>query len=840
MREISKPVLGLAAWLAIHGTARAQAEQPPKEPADAPVVEAPSLRPDAHMHPPYPPDGDGEPARVLLQIEIDVEGRVVNAEVLAVDREDEQAARFSELALRYMRGLAFEPARRDGLPVPAIVRFEVLFDPPEHSHDEAAATTHPQHTHEVEPKAKPAAAARTEPGFSATAVVAPSDISASSIDLTGEEIRLRPYISTGDLLNAAPGFFSIQHAGGGKANQYFLLGFDGDHGTDVGFYVDGIPINWVSHGHGQGYTDLHFVIPELIQRMEVRKGPYYGEYGDFATAGTVNLVLDSEKPMSSLSVGGGTYRTFRGVGIISPKVEKVKPLLAVEVFGTDGPFENPEDLLRTNVFARTTFDLRGKTTLALTGTAYLNDWNASGQIPLREVQAGNLERFGSIDPNEGGQTQRYSLYLNVDAPAKPGTHGERSIGGEGLSLVGWVIHSRFVLYSNFTFFANDPVNGDMIRQGDDRTAVGMRAKYGFTHRFDKVILKSRMGANFRFDAIDNTLQDAPAREITNTRVDANIGQGSVGIFGEEELAWKWLRLIGGLRFDYFVFNVTDRLEDRGTLGTKSSGEETDGILLPKASLIVQPVEPLELFINFGRGFHSNDARGVVLGDDPVTPLAAALGWEAGARVLAWNRFQLSTVFFWLDLDSEVVWVGDEGTTEPSGETRRLGLEAQFRLEIVPWLLADLDVTWVRAEFVNNPGNANAIALAPELLVSGGLTARDARTGLSGRLGVFYIADRPATEDRFLTAEGFVRVDASFGWENRRFGVQAQVLNLLNTKWRQAQFATTGRLPGEDGPADCPSGTRPVTDPDGTFVGCEDLHFTPGWPIHFQVMATVKF
>ena len=845
MRNAQTCVVVLVACVATHGGVRAQAE--PVSSEESHVVEAPSLRPDAHMHPPYPPNADGEPARVLLQIRIDTAGRVQEAAVLSVDREEEQAARFSELALQYVQGLTFEPATRDGVPVPAIVRFEVLFDPPEHVHAPEALEQHPPHHHE-DPAAHThddevehdAAEVAVDTTFSATAVVAPNDISASAVDLTGEEMRLRPYVSTGDLLNAAPGFFSIQHAGGGKANQYFLRGFDADHGTDVAFFVDGIPINAVTHGHGQGYTDLHFVIPELIQRMEVRKGPYYGEYGDFATAGAVNLVLDSEKPTSSLGLGAGTYRTFRGLTILGPKLDRVRPLIAVEVFGSDGPFENPEDLLRVNIFARTTFDLRGKTRLALTGMAYINDWNASGQIPLREVQNGNLDWFGSIDPNEGGQSQRYSLYMSVASPAKAGTHGRRSVGGEGLSVVGWVTHSRFALYSNFTFFVNDPVNGDMIRQGDNRTTFGLRAKYGFVHRFDRVTLTSRMGANFRFDAIDNALQDAPAREISNTRIDASIGQGSAGFFGEEELKWKWLRLIGGLRFDYFGFNVTDRLEDTSTAGTKTSGERASGILLPKGSLIVQPLEPLELFFNFGRGFHSNDARGVVLGTDPVTPLTPALGWELGARVIAWERFQLSAVFFWLKLDSELVWVGDEGTTEPNGETRRLGVETQLRFEILPWLLADLDVTWVRAEFVNNPGNANAVALAPELVLSGGLTARDERTGLSGRLGVFYIADRPATEDRFLTAEGFVRVDASFGWDNERFGLKAQLLNLLNTRWRQAQFATTGRLPGENSPGDCPSGTRPVTDPDGRFVGCEDIHFTPGWPIHFQVMATVKF
>ena len=798
-----------AACLAASAEVRAQPSS-----RDPGTLVPPAVRPEFRGHPPYPDGADGRTARVVLGVVIDESGEVAEASVISSDREGDPADQFQQLALDFVRTVEFTPATQNGRPIRAAIRFEVVFEPP---------GTTPE---------KPVEAA----SFSATAVVPVSDLSASSIDISGEELRLRPYLSTGDLLDAAPGVYAIQHAGGGKANQYFLRGFDADHGSDIAFYVDGVPINWVSHGHGQGYTDLHFVIPELIERIEVKKGPYFSEYGNFSTAGTINVVLDSEKPTSSFSFLGGMNRTFRGVGIVSPKLDKVRPLLAVDILGSDGPFENPENLLRFNLFSRVTVDLPRETTLAVTGNFYGNRWNASGQIPLREVEAGRLDWFGSIDPNEGGNSGRYSLYLNLLSPSKSGAFGKRSVASQGLELVAWVTRSDFALYSNFTFFANDPVNGDMIEQTDLRTTLGTRANYGFAHRLDRVTLKTRFGTNLRIDWIDNGLADAPDRVVANTLVDARIGETNVGLFGEEELLWRWLRLVGGLRVDFFHFEVTDRLQQ---IDEKTSGVRGEVILSPKGSVIAQPIEPLQLFFNFGRGFHSNDARGVVREVDPVTPLTPALGWELGARLLAWDRLQLSSVFFWLNLDSEVVWVGDEGVTEASGATRRFGLEAQVRAELVRWLLLDFDATWVRAEFVNNPGNANAVALAPELLISGGLSAFDDRTGLSGRIGVFYIADRPATEDRFLTAEGFVRLDASFGWENERFGIKAQVLNLLNTRWRQAQFATTGRLPGEDGPGACPAGTRPVVE-DGTFVGCEDLHFTPGWPIHLQIMATVKF
>lgn len=827
MRTSLKALILLAAWMTAEGVVRAEPAEPPAEMTLAP----PSLEAEAHAHPPYPSDADGQPARVLMQLTIDAEGRVTEATVLATDRDAEAGAKFERPAIDYCESLSFNPATRDGEPISARIRFEVFFDPPGVS-PQPHASADEEHAHPVSADTDSDHA----PAFGATAIASPLAQSASAMDISGKEMRLRPYLSTGDLLNAAPGVFSIQHAGGGKANQYFLRGFDADHGTDIAFYVDGVPINWVSHGHGQGYTDLHFVIPELIERLELRKGPYYAEYGDFSTAGTINLVLGADKPSSSFTLLGGTQRTFRGLAIVSPKLDKVKPLFAVDVLGSDGPFDKPEDLVRFNLFAKTSFELEGGKRLAITGSAYGADWEASGQIPLREVEAGRLDRFGSIDPNEGGASERYGLYVNFAAPAKRGALGKRSITAEGLQLLSWVTRSQFELYSNFTFFANDPINGDMIRQGDTRTAFGTRAGYGFVHRFDELLLKTRLGGNFRMDLIDNTLQHAPARQVLDTSVDAAIREASLGIFAEEELSWKWFRLIGGLRVDWFDFNVDDQLQASGEDG---SGGRSASIVSPKASVILQPVEPLELYVNFGRGFHSNDARGVVRQIDPVTPLAAALGWELGARVLAWDRLELSAAVFWLDLDSEVVWIGDEGTTEASGASRRFGVETQFRVELLRWLLADAQLSWVRAELRDEPASANAIPLAPDLLLSAGLTALDERTGLSGRIGVIYLDDRPATEDRFLTAEGFFRVDLSFGWENERVGFTAQVLNLLNSSWRQAQFATTGRLPGEDGPSDCPTGTRPISE-EGNFVGCEDLHFTPGWPIHVQASVTVKF
>ncbi|MCB9656137.1 MAG: TonB-dependent receptor [Sandaracinaceae bacterium] len=854
--------------------APAAAADSPTTPDD--TVTPPRLPVAQHGHPPYPAEGDGRPARVLLQITIDRDGSVVESNVLESDREGEQAALFHDAAERFVRGLTFEPATRSGSAVASRVRFEVLFQSPEHRHS-ATDHTHPapEHTHPATAHTHHAAEgthptdARTpgaddsledpgEPqddddaGFGATGEVEQPFQATSSANLRGAELRLRPFGSAGDLLNAGSGFYVIQHAGGGKANQYFLRGFDADHGTDVALHVDGIPVNNVSHGHGQGYSDLQWVIPELISRMEIRKGPYFAEYGDFATAGAVNLVLDQDVRRSSFTLGGGTYGSFRSVAVLSPEVRGVVPTLAVEVYGTDGPFENPEDLRRVNVFGRITRPFDNGGSLSLTVTGHLSDWTANGQLPLREVRAGRLDRFGTLDPNEGGATQRHSVYASLRLPTGGARHAARDGDAAhaddqtadpttrgAFELTGWLTYYRFALYSNFTYFSANPVDGDMIRQGDQRLTGGLRGAYEFRESLGPVQLRTRAGAQLRLDDIRNSLFEAPRRERSVELVNAGISEGSLSFFVEEDVRYRFLRLVVGARADYFAFNVQDRLEDVATLGTRTSGEAHDFLLSPKATLVVTPIEQLSLFANFGYGFHSNDARGVVTDVDPATPLTRARGYELGARLQLRDRLEVSAAAFLLDLDSEIVWIGDAGTTEPRGATRRMGVEANARVQALPWLSLDLDLTWTNSVFVDNPGNADSVALAPRFMLDSGVLVQHAATGLSGRVGLVYIADRPATEDDFLQAAGFYRIDASVRWETQRFALGLTVQNLTNTRWRQAQFATVSRVAGEVDASSCPAGTRAV-DEGGGFAGCEDINFTPGWPFHLMASGSVFF
>ncbi|MGZ3461477.1 MAG: TonB-dependent receptor, partial [Archangium sp.] len=461
---------------------------------------------------------------------------------------------------------------------------------------------------------------------------------------------------------------------------------------------------------------------------------------------------------------------------------------------------------------------------------YGSGWNASGQIPLREVTAGRLDRFGTVDAAEGGNSQRHSAYATWRTLTRD--------GGE-VNVMAYGIQYRLNLYSDFTFFSRDPVNGDMIEQNDQRTVLGFNASYRFRRQWGNIGFDTTLGTQLRSDSIDNGLSHDKARKRLNTVVDASILEGSLGLYAQEDITFTpWLRAVLGLRADSFGFDVDDHLEDLAAPGTKSSGVQQASRISPKASLVLSPLPDTDLYVNAGSGFHSNDARGVVRLPEPVTPLTRARDYELGVRTRLFERLDLAGSVFRLDLDSELVWVGDEGTTEARGATRRQGVEAEARLKVLPWLFADADVTVSRATYVQNAGNANAVALAPTLILSGGVSARHP-SGFYGRLGVLHLGDRPATEDRFLIAEGFTRVDATLGYRHSWYEVNVGIQNLLDTQWREAQFANVSRLPSEAGPESCPAGTRPVSEA-GSFAGCEDLHFTPGAPLNAQASVSLFF
>ena len=698
------------------------------------------------------------------------------------------------------------------------------------------ASTAPLHAHEpsdgggAEP-GKPTEPAEGEVGKDLVEVTVsgerPASEAASRVHVGRRELELRPKRRPGDLFEAVPGLFAVQHAGGGKANQWFLRGFDADHGTDVALFVDGVPLNLVSHGHGQGYADVNFLIPELVTELDGYKGPYYAEFGDFATAGAVELSLAESFAESRAEYTFGEYGLHRGLVVASPEAgETWRAVLAGEVAANDGPFENPEALRRFNLYGRATHDLSPTAKLSFTWMSYGSTWNGNGQIPARAVcgegEPGSLppeaygepclDHFGTVDPSEGGATQRHQTSLRYSASE---TDGELS------ALIYWV-KNRFTLYSNFTFFADDPERGDAIEQGDDRTMVGTDARAARHFHYGPLKVTATLGLQARVDSIENSLWHSQARERLEPRVQANVTETELGLFAEVDARLtKALRFVAGLRADRVDVAVEDRLEDRSTQGTRSSGVKGDQALSPKLLAIVSPLAVLDLYASYGRGFHSNDARGVVQAQNPATLLTPALGWEMGARFAPLEGLSFEAAAFLLDLDSEIVWSGDAGTTEPSGRTRRYGLEAGGRYRIQNWLFADADLSLVHAKYRENPGNANAVALAPTRTFTAGIAARPTfgDTTPFGALRVKSIADRPATEDRSFTAEGFTTLDVNAGarWKNVEAGVEVQ--NVFDVKYREVNFANESRLAYEPAPVN-------------------GIHYSPGWPRTMMARAAV--
>ncbi|MGZ3449256.1 MAG: TonB-dependent receptor [Polyangiales bacterium] len=655
-----------------------------------------------------------------------------------------------------------------------------------------------------------------EPAPQQIEVKADKGYSAASADeVRQRDLALRPRVRPADILEVVPGLFAVQHAGGGKANQYFLRGFDADHGTDLALFVDGVPINLVSHGHGQGYADLNFVIPELVSTLSSQKGPYSARYGDFATAGAVDLQYYNHLHQSSVTGQIGNFGIRRALFMVAPELgDDWSTIVAGEAYADNGPFANPERLRRFNLFGRATRTM-GFGGLTLTWMSYSGGWNASGQVPARALGTPELpDAFGSIDPTEGGSTQRHQASL-----AYVYRHDE----DEARALLYWV-KSSFTLYSNFTFFAQDPVNGDGREFEDDRTMIGTSWSYKRTRKVGDASFATTLGIQARHDSIENGLFHQSERKILGTIVSADVAETCVGLYAEEDARLlPWLRVVAGLRFDRFDVNVRDHTE------SATSGIAGATRVSPKASMVLSPAKFIDLFLNFGRGFHSNDARGAVRSAPTVTLLAPATGYETGTRLKLFDKLDVAAAVFRLDIDSEIVWLGDEGTTEARGPTRRLGLELEGRMRVLPWLFLDADATFTKATFTQNAGNGNAVALAPTRTFAGGVAVKHP-IGVFGSVRVRSIASRPANDgaDRAampLDAEGWTLVDAELGYRYQDLEFAVDIRNLGNSSWREVQFANTSR-------------TR--TEVQKGLPARQDLHFTPGWPLTALGRVTLYF
>lgn len=615
-----------------------------------------------------------------------------------------------------------------------------------------------------------------------------------------KDILLQPQGRPANLLRLAPGILTVEHSGGaGKADQYFLRGFDADHGTDIAVFRDGMPVNMRSHAHGQGYADLNFIIPETIREIQVYKGPYHVQYGDFNTGGAVEFVTRDVVEEGVAQAAGGQFDTQRYLTMFSPTKGRVRTLVAAEGYFTNGPFDNPNRYNRFNGLARATMNPTPRSELSLIGSYNQSRWNASGQIPLRLVEQGLLDRFGSIDPSEGGRTNRATGTLRF--------HYDTPNGGRAFADV-YAQYYRLDLYSNFTFFLDNPVQGDGIEQGDRRMVYGSDAGYKQTGTFLGVAGAATVGFQTRVDDAHVRLGTQQRRAPLGTTSDSDILEASYTPYLKLELQpAPWMRLNGGARADWFTFDVRNRC---ATCTQQPNGRADAVIVSTKGNLILGPWFGTEFFFNFGTGFHSNDARAVVSGQ-AAQSLPRATAYEVGVRTKQWDLVEFIATFWALDLQSELVFVGDAGTTEPRGASRRYGTELGVRLHPLDWLTFRGDVTLTHAQFTNG----QAIPLAPEMTGQAGVIAR-LPMGLSTALQMIHMGDRPATEDRSVFAKGFT----VFDWINRykvpvkmergRLEAFFTIQNLFDAKWQQAQFYYESQV-------------------SPTAVPANDIHFVPGVP-----------
>ena len=622
------------------------------------------------------------------------------------------------------------------------------------------------------------------------------------------DIKTKPVNSSQDVLRQIPGLFIGQHAGGGKAEQIFVRGFDIDHGTDINITVDGLPVNMVSHAHGQGYADLHFVIPETIEKIDFGKGPYFASQGNFNTAAYVNFMSKQRLNSSTFKLEAGEYDSYRIMSMLNLlNNARQQAYVAFEHIATDGPFLSPQNFNRTNLFGKYTNYVSPTDKLELSLSHFNSQWDASGQIPQRAVDKGIISRFGAIDDTEGGNTSRNNLTLK-----------HHKMIGDNSSIQTMIYMSQydFELYSNFTFFLMDTANGDQIRQKEDRTLYGFKSSYKRSYAKSGIEGYWQAGISLRNDLSNgNELSHTKNRSETLLPISlGSINETNYGSFLEHSISFKKLTINAALRWDYFDFEYKDAL-----IPMYKVESENQGILSPKLNFIYHPSSRLQLYAKSGKGFHSNDSR-VVINKQGAKTLPSAYGSDLGFIWKPTKNMLVNLAYWYLFLQQEFVYVGDAGIVEPSGKTRRKGVDLNFRYQPFEWLFWNLDATYTIARSIDDPSGEDYIPLAPAFTFSSGLNFKN-KSGLYAGISSRHLADRPANEDYSITARAYSLVDLNAGYQWKQVGLGFQVQNLFNKDWEEAQFATESRLKNES-------------------IAVEEIHFTPGIPFFIKAIVEYRF
>ena len=639
--------------------------------------------------------------------------------------------------------------------------------------------------------------------------------------VTAKLIENRPTLRPAEVLEFVPGVIVTQHSGDGKANQYFLRGFNLDHGTDFATFVDGMPVNMPTHAHGHGYSDLNWLIPELVNRISYKKGPYFADEGDFSSAGVARLGLFDTLPqgIASLTLGNNGYA--RGLLAQSAPWQDGKVLYAVEAAHNNGPWEQPERFHRANgVLRYSTASDSART--SLTAMAYSAAWRSTDQIPQRAVDQGLVGRFGTLDPTDGGHTERYSLSLQTERKSDTGNFKANA----------YAITSKLNLVSNFTYNleqAEPPVNGDQFVQAESRQVLGGSASQSFATPFGGLDSTTTLGTSIRMDRLDPVgLYQGLGGQRTATLQESQVSQSLFGLYAENSTAWTpTFRTLLGARYDRMAVDVRSSIAE-------NTGQHTADLTSPKLSLILGPWNKTEYFVNIGSGFHSNDARGVTARlapkegtpIDPSPALVRTTGSELGLRTEAISGLQSSLALWHLDIGSELVFAGDAGDTGASGASRRWGVEFNNHYRATPWLLLDADIAVSRAEFTTAQGDApNVGRYVPgsvETVVSLGAVISN-RGPWSGQFQLRYFGPRPLIEDNSQRSDGTTLAYLRVGYQiNRTTKLALDVFNLFDRKASDIDYYYTSRLPGE--PAE----------------GVADRHFHPVEPRSLRLTLTTNF
>ncbi len=632
------------------------------------------------------------------------------------------------------------------------------------------------------------------------------------------DIAMRGVNNSQEVLRIIPGIVIGQHQGGGKAEQIFLRGFDADHGTDFCEAVDGLPINMVSHAHGQGFADSHFIIPETIESVDFKKGPYTAEKGNFCTTGFADFNTKNAITNNVVKLEGGMFNTFRALGMFNLLNAKAKEkqqswYMASEYRYSDAYFDNPQHFNRFNLFTKYKGRLSAHNYLTVSATTFWSKWNASGQIPDRAVEEGIIGFYGAVDPFEGGETYRTNINAQLVTSLNNGDLIKNQL---------YYSNSHFDLHTNFTFFLVDTVNGDEIRQKETRDLMGYNGSYNRTGYFGATKVTTEAGLNLRSDMTHNSeLSHTVDRFITLQQIKlGDITEWDIASYISETFSFnEHFSVNAGLRFDQFYNKYNNKLASDSTLPGIGIYKANDNTVSPKLNFYYHVNDALQFYLTTGKGFHSNDTREVVV-ENGYKSLPAAYGADLGTVFKPAKNILINAALWYIYLQQEFVYSGDGGFVEFNGKTRRVGFDFSGRCEPVRSLYFDVDLNYAHGRTVDDPKGQNYIPLAPVWTSTGGITYSN-KNGLNGSLRYRYIGDRPANGDYSLTAVGYFITDAVINYTKSKYEIGLVINNIFSTKWKETQFDTETRLKGEAQPVD-------------------EICFTPGTPFAAKLSFSYFF